>query len=145
MQRQIGKGSMLVMLLMLAFAACTGDPGSKQQSNWAGTAKEVRLPLLPPSQEGNAAAAVGRLQLNGPCLYLLGADGSRLLPAFITFDTDWESGRLRIGARSFAPGDRVTLGGGEHQGGPESLSWVQPPHPTCDTRRMWITVSVNES
>jgi hypothetical protein len=137
------RAPVLAVLSVIAIAACTQQPASQQQSKETLAVEEVRLPLLPPSREGNAAAAMGRLEVDGPCLYLRGADGSRVLPAFITFDTHWEGGRLRIETKSYAPGELVTLGGGEHNGGPDGLDWVRPPHPSCDSHRIWITVSAD--
>lgn len=145
MPRQIANGFVPVLVLIGTITACAQHPASEQRSEEARAAEAVRLPLLPPSREGSGAVAVGRLDLDGPCLYLRRADGSRVLPAFITFNTRWEDGRLRIESQSFAPSDQVVLGGGEHNAGSEGLEWVERPHPSCDSRGMWITVSVTKN
>jgi hypothetical protein len=116
-----------------------------QQESYDDDAGPVRLALLPPSREGDAAAAQGVLEVDGPCLYLRSADGSRFLLALMTFDTRWEDERLKIGDRSYAPGERVTVGGSEAAGAIADLAWVQPPDPSCDIARIWITVSVDRA
>ena len=103
----------------------------------------MKLALLPSSREGDAALKIGRLEVVGPCLYVVGADGSRTIPAFMTFDTRWHAGELVTGAKRFRPGQMVRLGGGEINEKIADLAWVQRPDPSCHAPSYWITVSVD--
>lgn len=104
----------------------------------------VRIALLPPSREGDAALKLGRLEREGPCLYIDGADGVRTIPAFMTADTRWD-GALIVGTKRFWPGDMVRLGGGEIDAKIADLAWVQRPDPSCSAPTYWITVSIDRS
>lgn len=135
--------SSLIMLLLSA--SCQPAPGGNNAA--AGERREpiadVRLALLPPSREGDAALTIGRLAVEGPCLYLIRDDGTRTMPAFITFDTRWENGALVVGDRRFVVGQRVKLGGGEVNGAVANMVWTQAPDRTCATAKLWVTVSVD--
>ena len=134
------RGAIAALALVLAGCSRPADPPTSEPA----VAKpiEVRLALLPPSREGDAAATVGTLAVDGPCLYLKHDDGSRTLPAFMTFDTRWQDGAVIVGDRRFRPGQRVTLGGSEVNGAVANMAWVQAPDPGCDTARIWVTVSI---
>ena len=135
------RGAITAAALILAGCSQTFDPPKAEPIPAAGPM--VRLALLPPSRVGDAAATVGKLVVEGPCLYLLHDDGTRTMPAFMTFDTQWRSGTLIVEGRQFAPGQRVVLGGSEVNGAVANMAWVQVPDASCDTARIWVAVSIN--
>ena len=105
----------------------------------------VRLALLEPSADSDAAALEGVLQVRGRCLYLTqpGASGATLL-AFSIPGARWdgERGVLVAHDRAFAPGQRVRLGGSSVSN-PSLLRWVQPPDPSCDARGMMVVGGID--
>ena len=127
----------------LVAASCNQSPDLPKTEPVAAKPPEVRLALLPPSREGDASATVGTLAVEGPCLYLRHDNGSRTLPAFMTFDTHWRDGALIVEGRRFTPGQRVVLGGSEVNGAVANMAWVQAPDASCDTARIWVAVSIN--
>jgi len=124
---------------VLALAGCRPAEVQQQPRATDSVAPSVKLALLPPSREGNAALKVGRLEVDGPCLYVVGADGSRTIPAFMTFDTRWENGELVVESKRFRPGQTIHLGGGEINSKIADLAWVQQPDPSCTAPSYWIT------
>jgi hypothetical protein len=132
------KNAARIMVGLFALGAC----GLNTRSPAVPT-NDVRLALLPPSREGDAALKMGRLEVFGPCLYVVGADGSRTIPAFMTFDTRWHEGQLVVGAKRFRPGEMVRLGGGEINAKIADLAWVQQPDPSCTAPTYWITAAID--
>lgn len=130
----------------VALAGCSPAVDRKPASEpVAAQGPAVQVPLLPPSNEGDAALTVGTLVREGPCLYLRGSDGRLTMPAFLTVATRWQDGALLVGTRRFAPGDQVALGGGGYSGSAAALPWVQPPDPSCKPVPMWITITVDST
>jgi hypothetical protein len=105
----------------------------------------VRLALLEPSEDSDAAALEGELWVEGKCLYLTqkGSSGGTLL-AFLIRDARWDAQRQRLVAhgRSFAPGQRVRLGGSSATNR-ALLKWRQAPDPSCDARGIMVVGSVD--
>lgn len=139
-----------IALLLQNGCARVGDESGNSSPARAAQASEraqaaVSVPLLPQSDVADSASLSGTLRIENGCLYVATADGSRVLPAFLTARTDWDAGagRLAVGERSFAPGDRVLLGGSMSSAGADSLQWVRPPAAYCDIARIWITVSID--
>lgn len=123
----------------------TTSPTTTPAAAPAAAGPDVRLPLLPPSNLGPAAGAMGTLEVDGPCLYLRARNGMRTLPLFATFDTRWNrsAGTLEVGTRTFRAGDAVLLGGAPSEGLPKGVTWVQAPDPKCNTERTFIAHSVD--
>lgn len=144
-----GAAAMVVFLL----GACGGTPEPENASSsagaGAGTTTEadggVRLALLEPSDVSDGAALEGELRVDGRCLYLAqpGSAGGTLL-AFLIPDARWDSTRDRLVARgkSFAPGQRVRLGGSSASNA-AALRWRQAPDPSCNTRGIMVVGSVD--
>ena len=116
-------------------------PGSGNQLDGA-EAETVRLALLEPSEDSDAAGLDGYLHVEGRCLYVTGPGGSgaRTLPAFTIAGARWdaERGQLLAHGKSFHVGQRVTRGGSSATN-PDMLRWVQAPDPTCDSRSIFVT------
>lgn len=140
--------------LPLALAACTEpaqdvaanrSPPSEAVAPVGGAERGVRLALLRPAAEGPAAALPGRLELDGRCLYLRLADGSRVLPAFQMEGLGWNrsAGVLEWRGRTFRPGDRVELGGAFERGSSAILPWRQAPAAECDASRIWAAWNIS--
>jgi hypothetical protein len=123
----------IVCLGVLA-AACSAGSG--------GTASP--LALYPSSPAGDAALLRGRLELEGPCLYIRGEGGERWLAAFPSPGTSWdpEDRSVRVGDRVLRVGGTAGFGGGEAKGEPGALSWVQAPAASCDASRIWLLTSL---
>jgi hypothetical protein len=139
---------------MFILSGCGGPPQSDNTPPAAGassaaTAAEaeqgVQLALLEPSDVSDAAALEGELRVEGKCLYLTqqGTSGGALL-AFLIRDARWDAQRDRLVAhgKSFAPGQRVRLGGSSATN-PALLRWRQPPHPSCTIRGIMVVGSVD--
>lgn len=120
-----------------------GDAGTVDLVRKPASGEPVRLALLPPSREGDAAATAGRLEVDGPCLYIRGLDGDRTLPALLTPDARWDAATevLQVGDHSLVPGSRVELGG-SMRGRSSELHWRQAPDPRCDQSRIWVASSM---
>jgi hypothetical protein len=140
-----------VALTMLALACSANDATTTTTaaettppSAVVAEGADVRLPLLPPSRIGTAAAAPGTLEVDGRCLYLRVMNGTRTLPVFATFDTRWNraAGVLEVENVTFRPGDAVTLGGGPLNPIPADLRWVQPPDPSCRGDQAFVVYSI---
>ena len=112
----------------------------------AGDAGGVRLALLEPSADSDAAALEGVLQVEGRCLYVVqpGGAGARTMPAFLIAGARWDAERnlLLAHGKSFAPAQRVSLGG-SMASDRSLLRWVQPPDPSCDTASIFVTGSID--
>ena len=97
------------------------------------------LALYPASPGGRQARLSGTLSLQDRCLYLVGATGKRWLPLFRSPGTAWDEATrsLRLGGRSFRPGDAIQLSG-EALGRVEDTSqWIHRP-PGCDVSSVWL-------
>jgi hypothetical protein len=107
-------------------------------------APPVAIALLPAGAGSEAALLDGVLQVVGNCLYVEAMDGTRVLPAFMTKDTQWRAdwGALWIGEEVFRPGQKVQLGGSALSASPGKLTWPNTPSAGCDTSRIWATGSV---
>lgn len=141
-----------IFILLPSGCARTGDVGGDASPAHDGQGAEraqaaVSVPLLPQSDVADTASLSGTLRVENGCLYVVTADGARVLPAFLTARTDWDTraGRLAVGGRSFAAGDRVVLGGSMSAAGATSLRWIRPPAMSCDTARIWITGSIDQA
>ncbi len=129
-----------VLAIVLLTAGCSGGgDASLSTASSAEARPEVRLPLLPAGGDSALVAAMGVLEVEGPCLYLRAADGSRTLPLFAVDGVRWSGGSLVIGDRSFKPGQSVTLGGTPVESLPANVAWVQAPDPRCSAPRFFIT------
>jgi hypothetical protein len=102
----------------------------------------VRLALLQPSQDSDAAALDGYLHVEGRCLYVTdrGGRGGKVHPAFLMPDARWdeEKGVLVAHGRNYRPGQHVRLGGSTATD-TSLLRWVQPPDPSCDSSSIFVT------
>jgi hypothetical protein len=142
-----------VFAIVLLTAGCSGGGGSDTPPSTASGApeaptsgtrsSEVRLPLLPAGGDSALVGATGVLEVEGPCLYLRAADGSRTLPLFAIQGVQWSDGALVVNDRSFRPGQRVTLGGTPATSLPANVPWVQAPDPRCNAPQFFITHQVN--
>lgn len=118
------------------------EPVASSHSVEAHPGPAMRLALLPPSRAGGSAITAGVLDAEGSCLYVRSRE-SRMFLGLMTLDTRWEGGYLKIADTRFASGSYVRLRGSEVAGAIADLVWVQPPDPSCDTRRIWIAVAVD--
>lgn len=156
--------SLLAVPLLLALACC-GNPGPepaadepepKVEARGARTdraaeappAPRVVLARLPDSEEGNAAAAAGTLEVDGRCLYLRADDSTRYLIASTLPGARWDEERRALvvpaagaggAATTVRAGDEIVLGGSEASASALAEHWVEPPPDGCDGRRVWIT------
>jgi hypothetical protein len=138
--------------LALALAACTEQAQDAAASRSppsnpaaaAGTEGGPRLALLPPADEGPLSAISGKLEMEGRCLYLRVADGSRVFPAFQIADLKWnrQSAALEWRGRTFREGERIQLGGATERGGSAALAWRQAPAAECDISRIFIAWNI---
>jgi len=125
-----------VLLLAACCLACT-NPAAVSP---AGTDP---VALYPGSPEGDSALLRGRLELEGPCLYILSSEtGERWLAAFPAPATVWvaEERAVRIGARMVRVGATGAFGGGESAG---TVTWSRPPHAACDARKIWRVTTID--
>ncbi|HEX8410320.1 MAG TPA: hypothetical protein VF883_15760 [Thermoanaerobaculia bacterium] len=135
-------------LLILLAAGCSGggDP-SLSTGSTASTAppqaSEVRVPQLPAGGDTRLVAAMGTLEVDGPCLYLRAPDGSRTLPLFAIDGVRWTSGTLVARNRTFGAGQNVTLGGTPLDAMPPNAPWVQAPDPRCSAPRYFIAHQID--
>jgi hypothetical protein len=110
------------------------------------TGNGVRLPLLTPSNDTDLAGLEGVLEVEGRCLYLTqpGRSQARTLLAFTIPGVRWDEARDRLVAygKSFAPGQRVLLGGSGTMN-PDVHRWTQPPDPSCDTRAVAVVGAID--
>jgi hypothetical protein len=133
-----------VVALVLLTAGCSGGgDASLSTASSAEVRSQVRLPLLPAGGDSALVGAMGVLEVEGPCLYLRAADGSRTLPLFARDGVRWSSGSLVVGDRTFRPGQSVTLGGTPADSLPANVAWVQTPDPRCTAPRFFITHQVH--
>lgn len=137
----------LIVPLMIVAASCdtpvSGGGGSASPPTGAESVPAgVALALLTPNAGGATAAASGRLAVRGRCL-VLEAGGERINLAFATAQTRWDSaaGALRIGERTFRPGERIEVGGAMFEGDPAVLPWLRAPEAGCG-ERLWIVSSI---
>lgn len=144
------KVGFLAPLMMVAACDTTMAPGEEPATPGGGgsaaasTDRGVALALLPSNQGGMTAAASGILALRGRCLVLDGGGGEFVQLAFATADTSWDAsaGALRVGARTFALGTRVEIGGGDFAGNGAALPWLRRPAAECGDR-FWIVSSIS--
>jgi hypothetical protein len=110
----------------------------------AGRSAAVSLALLPAGEAGNTGTSAGTLEVAGGCLYLRGGSSLRTGLAFATAATSWDAaaGVLRIGGKSYSPGQRLSVGGSAFEGNIAVLPWLSPPRPECAGDRLWIVSSV---
>lgn len=125
--------------------AAAQERGGAINSAEARTSETVRLALLPPSRESDAAALEGYLLAEGRCLYVIGRSrsGTKNTPAFLIPGATWDAEKsvLLAHGKAFSSGQRVLLGGSTATN-PALLSWVQKPDPSCDSSSVWITGSI---
>lgn len=97
--------------------------------------------LYPGSAEGDAALLRGRLEMDGPCLYIVREGGERWLAAFPSPGTTWDAAEqsVNIDGRAVRVGADAAFAGGETTG---TLPWVRPPARTCDQRRIWRVTTI---
>lgn len=120
-----------------------GEEGTVVLARKPASGQPVRLALLPPSGEGDAAVTAGRLEVVGSCLYVRDRNGDRIVPALLTPEATWDTVKevLHVGDHSLVPGSRVELGG-SMKAGDNELDWRQAPDPTCDQSRVWTALSM---
>jgi hypothetical protein len=120
------------LLLVLSLAACQAGA-------------EAPLALYPASPEGHDALALGRLEREGGCLYIVAAEGGeRWLAAFPSPGTTWDEGEqaVRVGERAVRVGTGAAFAGGETRGDAANVRWVEPPDPACDRSVIWWVTGV---
>lgn len=134
--------------LMMMIAACdtpasSGDDAAVSAAGGSASANSgVALALLQPNQGGATAASAGVLAVRGRCV-VLEAGGTLTNLAFATPQTVWDAaaGALRVGSRTFRPGEKVEVGGALFTGDPANLPWVRAPEADC-LERLWIVSSI---
>jgi hypothetical protein len=144
-------GVAAMFLFLLTGCGASPEPDKAPRAPATGAASEaaadegVQLALLEPSDVSDAAALEGELRVDGKCLYLTqeGTSGGTLL-AFLIADARWDAARQQLVAhgKSFAPGQRVRLGGSSASD-PASLRWRKAPHPSCDMRGVMVVGSID--
>lgn len=137
------KTAIFAIVLLTAGCSGGGDTPPSTASTAGEAPSEVRLPLLPAGGDSALVAATGVLEVDGPCLYLRAADGSRTLPLFALEGVRWSNGSLVVRDRSFQPGQSVTLGGTPATSLPANVPWVQAPDARCNAPQFFIAHQVN--
>lgn len=125
-------------------AACLGALFLASSCSAAGAADP--LALYPADPEGHAALLQGTLEMEGPCLYIVGEGGERWLAAFPAPGTSWnpEDRTVRVGDRALRVGETGAFGGGESRSGADAISWVKPPAESCDASQIWLVTALAE-
>jgi hypothetical protein len=124
----------LVLLVAGGVVAAVACGGSDDPS--------VVVPRYLGEPNRDSAALIGRLVVDGKCLFVEAAGGSRLLIGFPDEATKWDddSQRLTLGDRTFAVGDEVMFGGSAATGDPlKLLRWATEPSPDCTAEQFWIS------
>ncbi|HEX8691061.1 MAG TPA: hypothetical protein VF746_01365 [Longimicrobium sp.] len=142
-------GCILRLGVLLLASSCS--PGGERPSPGAPAGQRTGaaaspLALYPASPEGHGALLRGRLELEGPCLYIVREGGERWLAAFPSPGTDWNPGdrAVRVGDRVLRVGATGGFGGGEVKNGAGALSWVRAPDASCDSAKVWLVTGLAE-
>jgi hypothetical protein len=111
-------------------------PAPPQAANPAPS--EDPLTLYPSSGGmGHQARLIGRLVLEGGCLYVVNPRGQRWIPVFRSPHTRWNAALAAVETNygeTWRVGEIVALGGG----GSDASSWSKPPPPGCAGDRFWL-------
>lgn len=128
--RPTGAAGLGAWLLLLA-GACSPQKGLDP------------LALYPASPEGHMALLRGKLQMDGPCLYIVGEDGRRWLAAFPSPGIEWLAAdqAVQVRGRVVKLGEMAAFTGGEAGSG-DGLPWVRSPAEPCDGSPVWMITGV---
>ena len=124
----------LIVLVAAGVAAAVACRGSDEPS--------VVVPRYLGEPNRDSAALIGRLVVEGKCLFVEAAGGSRLLIGFPDEATKWDDDeqRLTLGDRTFAVGDEVMFGGSAATKDPLNLlRWATEPSPDRTAEQFWIS------
>lgn len=97
------------------------------------------LVLYAAGPEAHQARLEGRLQLDGPCLYIVAEGGERWLAAFPSPGARWEPGEsaVHLGARRLRVGEMGAFAGGEVTNA-AGVGWLRAPADSCDASKLWM-------
>jgi hypothetical protein len=136
----------VAFVTVLVIAGCSGgvDPSHSTGNVPRTETTGVRLPILPAGGDSIHVAAVGTLEVDGPCLYLRASDDTRTLPLFAIEGIRWIASekKLEAGGRSYRLGQTVTLTGNPADALPSELTWVQAPDTRCNAQRVFIASAI---
>ncbi|HEX8210307.1 MAG TPA: hypothetical protein VF584_08965 [Longimicrobium sp.] len=104
------------------------------------------LALYPASAESHQARLLGKLSMEGSCLYIIGEGGERWLAAFPSPGSRWDAGEngVWVGARLLRVSERGAFVGGEVSNSRGTLQWVQAPAASCDDAKLWIVSALTD-
>ena len=70
------------------------------------------MAVYPKASSGMDAALKGKLKLNGTCLVIVAEGGQSSLPVFPVEDATWDGTQLTYDGKQYAPGDEISVIGG---------------------------------
>lgn len=108
------------------------------------------LALYRADEAGEGAILVGRLELEGPCLYVVDEGGARWLAAWPFPGTTWDAASTSVNLRGtrLAVGETGSFGGGEARLDPsniDSFDWVALPPEECLVANAWFIYTLQRS
>ena len=121
---------MAALLAMALLSSCNGA-----------ARPDVVVPMYRGEPNGDDAALVGAIVVEGPCLLVDAGDGSPLLIAFPASAARWDDAarELTLGGETYAVGDRVQFGGSAHPARQVAADWETRPSADCDAGWIWFS------